>query len=142
MYEIRKKQSLLVKIGIGIFVLLLTTALLKTLFKEPLLNVSEELREISNYTNKQTPIQIDSLTELVNTQALVGNKLRYNILIKNNKENIDTAALLNGSKLRIKNMLKTDPKAGYFRENNIVLVYRFIDIDGNYVCEIEVPTKE
>lgn len=142
MYEIRKKQTMVVRIGIGIFILLLTTALLKTLFKEPVLTVSEELREISNYTNKQTPIQIDSLTELVNTQALFGNKLRYNILIKSNKENIDTATLLNGSKLRIKNMLKTDPKAAYLRENDIVLVYRFIDIDGNYVCEIEVPTKE
>lgn len=142
MYEIRKKQSLFVRIGIGIFVLLLLSAILKNIVQQPNQTVAKELQEISNYTNKKTPIIIDSLTELINTQALIGNKLQYNILIKSNKDDIDTTVLLGLSKNRVINTLKTDPKAEYFRENNIVLVYRFIDINGNYVCEIEIPTKE
>jgi hypothetical protein len=110
MYEITNKKSITTKIAYGIIGLILLTALLKILFKEPELALDQELQEISNLTNKRTPIQIDSLTTLVNTQAIYGNKLQYNISIKADKANIDTTILVATSKERVINMLKTDPK--------------------------------
>ncbi len=142
MYELSKKKSLVVRIGYGIIGLLLLTALLKIIFKEPELTLDQELQEISNNINKRAPIQIDSLTKLINTQAIVGNKLQYNITINIHKENIDTAVLLNSSRQRIINTVKTDPRGEYFRTNKIDMIYRFTDKNGNYVCQILVPSSE
>lgn len=142
MYEITNKKSITTKIAYGIIGLILLTALLKILFKEPELTLDQELQEISNMTNKRTPIQIDSVTTLVNTQAIYGNKLQYNISIKADKANIDTTILVATSKERVINMLKTDPKGSYFLTNKIDIIYKYTDQSGKYICQIIITPKD
>ncbi|MDP3393075.1 hypothetical protein [Sediminibacterium sp.] len=142
MYEITKNKSITTKIAYGIIGLILLSALLKILFKEPELTLDQELQEISNMTNKHTPIQIDSLTTLNNTQALYGNKLQYNISINADKANVDTTILVTTSKERVINMLKTDPKGSYFFTNKIDIIYRYTDKTGKYICQIIITPKD
>lgn len=143
MYEIVKKKSLTIKIITGIAILFVVTSLLKIFLKEPALTLDKELIAISNEINKRAPIIVDSITRLDNVQALNGNKLQYNYTITDtDKDEIDTVILKANTKQNMTNMLKTNPKAKYFRENKIDILVNYVDQNGTYVCNLSVPSTD
>lgn len=142
MYEIKKSNGLVGKVLPAIVGVCLLTALFNAFTSEPQSSLSEELQAIANNINKRTPIQVDSLTVLRNTQALSGNKLQYNLMIQTAKEMIDTSVLIRGGKQRVINLIKTDPKAEYFRKNKVDFVYKYTDSAGNYICQIIITGNE
>jgi hypothetical protein len=142
MYELKRQNGLLTKVLPAVLGIFLLTAIFNAFTSEPPSTLSEELQAIANNMNKRTPIQIDSLTLLRNTQALSGNILQYNLIIQTSKENIDTNELIRGGKQRVINLIKTDPKAEFFRKNKVDLIYKYSDSAGNYVCQIIIPGEE
>ena len=111
--------------------------------KEPDLSVDKELLLISNEINKRAPITVDSMTRLDNVQALTGKRLQYNYTITNaDIDQIDTSILKSNTKETMSNMLKTNPKSKYFRDNEIDIVVNYVDQKGIYVCNLTIPSKE
>jgi hypothetical protein len=119
MYELVKKKNIAVRILIGIAILFAITQTLKFFLKEPALNINDELVKTANEINKHAPIVIDSLTTFDNVNALKGNVFQYNYTINVDKSIIDTSELKKLAKESLIDQLKKNPKATYFRENNI-----------------------
>ncbi len=143
MYEIVKKRNLTMKIITGIVILFVMTSILKLFIKEPDLSVDKELLLISNEINKRAPITVDSMTRLDNVQALTGNRLQYNYAITNaDKDQIDTAILKSNTKQNMTNMIKTNPKAKYFRDNKIEILINYVDQKGVYICNLTIPSAD
>ena len=143
MYEIVKKKSLTLKIITGIIILFVVTSILKVFLKEPDLSVDKELLLISNEINKRAPITVDSMTRLDNVQALTGNRLQYNYSITSaDKDQIDTSFLKSNTKQTMTNMIKSNPKAKYFRDNKIDILINYVDQQGVYVCSLTVPSTD
>ena len=143
MYEIVKKKSLPIKIITGIAILFVVTSLLKLFLKEPDIGIDKELNLISNEINKRAPITVDSITRLDNVQALTGNRLQYNYTITDtDKEEIDTTILKANTRQNMTNMIKTNPKAKYFRDNKIEILVNYVDQKGLYVCNLTIPSTD
>ena len=131
------------KIIAGIAILFIITSVLKMFLKEPDLSVDKELLLISNEINKRAPITVDSMTRLDNVQALTGKRLQYNYTITDtDKDQIDTSILKSNTRQTMSNMIKTNPKAKYFRDNKIEIVVSYVDQKGVYVCNLTIPSTD
>src|SRR5260221_2604765 len=120
MYELVKKKNIGIRILVGILILFLITQTLKFFLREPKLNINDELVKAANEINKHAPAILDSLTRFDYVNALSGNVFQYNYTILNTeKSQIDTTALMKSGKENMIEILRTNPKAAYFRENNI-----------------------
>ena len=56
MYEIVKKQSLIVKIVSTLIILYLITTALKFIFRQPETSINDDLMKVASEINKHTPI--------------------------------------------------------------------------------------
>ena len=143
MYEIVKKKSLPLKIIIGVASLFLLTYLLKVFLKEPKLTIDKELVLISNEVNKLAPVIIDSTTRLDNVTALIGNKLQYNYTLTSfDKEEIDTTVLKENTILNMKELMNSNPKAKYFKDNKIEILVNYVDQNGGLICNFPIPNSD
>ena len=143
MYEIVKKKNPFMKIIAGIAILFIITSVLKMFLKEPDLSVDNELLLISNEINKRAPITVDSITRLDNVQALTGKRFQYNYTITDtDKDQIDTSILKSNTIQTMSNLIKTNPKAKYFRDNKIDIVVNYVDQKGVYVCNLTIPGSD
>ena len=142
MYELVKKKNIWTRILIGIVGLFLITQTLKFFLREPSFNINDELVKAANEINKHTPIIIDSLTKLDNVNAVKGNLFQYNYTIQVEKSKIDTAELIKLSREELLENLKQNPKAKYFKENNVVVQASYSDKTGIQVCTITVLPNE
>ena len=142
MYELVKKKNLGMRILIGILILFAITQTLKFFLKEPTLNINDELIKTANEINKHAPIVIDSLTTFDNVNALKGNILQYNYTLKVEKSAVDTLELIKVAKESILEQLKKNPKASYFKQNNIEIQANYVDKNGVQICKIDVLPNE
>lgn len=142
MYELVKKKSLGYRILIGIVILFAITQTLKFFFREPTININDELIKTANEINKHAPIVIDSLTTFDNVNALKGNVFQYNYTLNVEKSAVDTTELIKIGKESLLKQLKNNPKAVYFRENNIEIQANYSDKNGMEICKIVVLPKE
>lgn len=138
-YELVKKKNIGTRIIIGIIALFLITTVLKMIFRQQEHTLNDELVKSANEINKHAPIILDSLTRLDNVMALPGYILQYNYTITNaNREDIDTNILKQQTKEGLLDKIKNDPKAEFFRENNVELQARYVDKNGIYLCSVSV----
>ena len=136
MYEIVKKQNIVVKIISALIVLYLINIAIKFIFKQPEINLNDELMKVSSEINKHTPFTVDSMTRLDNVIPLSGNKLQFTYTLTTlERENIDTTILLANAKGNMKEIIKSNPKFAYFRDNKIDIFVNYLDKDGKYVCK-------
>ncbi|MEO6732115.1 MAG: hypothetical protein ABIN01_12935 [Ferruginibacter sp.] len=142
MYELVKKKSIGMRILIGIIILFAITQTLKFFLKEPTLNINDELVKIANEINKHVPIVIDSLTTFDNVNALKGNTLQYNYTLKAEKSAVDTTELIKIAKEGLLEQLIKNPKASYFKQNNIEIQANYADKNGVQICKIVILPNE
>ena len=142
MYELIKKKNIGMRILIGIAILFAITQTLKFFFQEHKLSINDELVKAANEINKHAPIVLDSLTTFENVNALKGNILQYNYTIKVEKSAIDTVELKKIAKEDFIKLLKKNPKASYFKQNNIEVQANYIDKNGTEICNIMVLPEE
>lgn len=142
MYELVKKKNIGVRILIGILILFAITQTLKFFFRQPTININDKLVKTANEINKHTPIVIGSITIFNNVNALEGNVFQYNYTIKVEKSTLDTIAFAEEVKGILLGQLKTNPKAAYFRENNIEIQANYNDKNGTRICKIVALPKE
>ena len=143
MYELTKKKNLATKIILGLLALFIINTALKFIFKQPEATINDDLMKIASEINKHTPITVDSMTRLDNVTALTGNKLQYTYTItKASKENIDTTIVLASTKENMINMIKSNPKTKYFRENKIDIIVNYLDKNGFYVCMLAISHND
>ena len=142
MYELVKKKSIGMRILIGIIILFAITQTLKFFLKEPTLNINDELVKTANEINKHVPIIIDSLTTFDNVNALKGNTLQYNYTLKTEKSAVDTTELIKIAKEGLLEQLKKNPKASYFKQNNIEIQANYTDKNGIQICKVVVLPNE
>ena len=142
MYELVKKKNLVYRILIGIVILFVITQTLKLLFREPAININDELIKTANEINKHAPIIIDSLTTFDNVNALKGNVFQFNYTINVEKSEIDTDELLKIGKESLVGQLKNNPKTSYFRDNKIEVQANYTDKNGKQICTIVVSPNE
>jgi len=138
MYELVKKKNLGYRILIGIVILFATTQTLKFFLQEPKLNINDELVKTANEINKHAPIVLDSLTTFDNVNALKGNILQYNYTLNTEKSMVDTTELIKFAKEYLRKQLKNNPKAAYFRENEIGIQANYSDKNGIQICRVVV----
>ena len=142
MYKLVKEKNLGYRILMGIVILFATTQTLKFFLREPKLNLNDELIKTANEINKHAPIVLDSLTTLENVNALQGNTLQYNYTVNAEKSSIDTNELKRISKDNFIETLKKNPKANYFKENNIQLQANYTDKKGVPICSVILLPKD
>ena len=142
MYELVKKKNLGYRILIGIVILFAITQTLKFFFREPKLNINDELVKTANEINKHAPIVLDSLTTFDNVNALKGNVFQYNYTLNIDKSAVDTSEWKKSAKENLVDQLKTNPKATYFRENKIEIQANYADKNGMQICKIVVLPNE
>ena len=142
MYELVKKKNLGMRILIGIIIFFAITQTLKFFLKEPTLNINDELVKTANEINKHVPIIIDSLTTFDNVNALKGNTLQYNYTLKTEKSAVDTTELIKIAKEGLLEQLKKNPKASYFKQNNIEIQANYTDKNGIQICKVVVLPNE
>ncbi len=130
------------RILIGIAIFFAITQTLKFFLQEPKLNINDELVRAANEINKHAPIVLDSLTTFENVNALKENIFQYNYTIKVEKSTIDTTELIKTAKESFIELLKKNPKAGYFKQNNIEVQANYTDKNGAQICNIIVLPKE
>ena len=142
-YELVKKKNLGTRIIIGIAILLLINTVVKMIFRQPQLTLNEELVKSANEINKNAPFIIDSTTRLDNVIALPGYILRYNFTITNfEKSELDTTLLKQSAKESMLAKIKTEPKAEFFRKNNVELQAHYQDKLGTFICLVSVTPYE
>lgn len=142
MYELVKKKNIGVRIVIGILILFAITQTLKFFFRQPTININDELVKTANEINKHASIVIDSVTTFDNVNALEGNVFQYNYTIKVEKSTLDTIAFAEEVKKILLDQLKTNPKVAYFRDNNIEIQANYNDKNGLRICKIVALPKE
>src|SRR5437762_2437840 len=143
MYKIVKKQSLIVKIISALIILYFITTALKLIFRQPEMTINDDLMRAASEINKHTPIIVDSMTRLDNVLALTGNKLQYTYTItKAEKDNLDTTILLANTKQNMINMIKTNPKSAYFRDNKVDILVNYLDKNEAYVCKLNISHND
>ena len=142
MYELTKKRNIGMRILIGIAIFFAITQTLKFFFNEPTVNINEELVKTANEINRHAPIVIDSLTTFDNVNALKGNVFQYNYTIKADKLNLDTTEVIKIAKEGLLELLKKNPKANYFKQNNIEFQANYTDTNGMHICTASVLPKE
>jgi hypothetical protein len=135
MYKLVKEKNIGFRILMGIVILFAITQTLKFFLREPKLNINDEI-------NKHTPIVLDSLNTLENVNALQGNLLKYNYTINADKSSIDTTELKRLSKENFMDILKKNPKADYFKQNNIQLQANYTDKNRVPICNVVVLSKD
>jgi len=143
MYELVKKKSKWVRILIGILIFFVVTSILKEIVQMRKVPINEQLVEMVSEINKRAPIMVDSITRFDNMMALPGNKVQYNYtILKYSKSDIDTLALAKETKTYMVNMIKTNPKASFFKENNIELSASYSDSVGVYICTVFIKSDD
>jgi hypothetical protein len=142
MYELVKKKNIGFRILIGIAIFFAITQTLKFFLQEPKLNINDELVKTANEINKHVPIVLDSLTTFDNVNALKGNILQYNYTLKVDKSAVDTILLMKTAKESLLEQLKKNPKASYFRQNNIEIEANYADKKGIQICKIIILSNE
>jgi len=142
MYELVKKKSMGMRILIGIIILFAITQTMKFFLQEPKININDELVKAANEINKHAPIVIDSLTTFDNVNALKGNVFQYNYTIKAEKLNLDTAEVIKIAIEGLLELLKKNPKAIYFKQNNVEIQASYFDKNGTHICTAVVLPKE
>lgn len=142
MYELVKKKNIGMRILIGIAILFAITQTLKFFLQDPKLSINDELVKMANEINKHAPIVLDSLTTFDNVNALKGNIFQYNYTIKVEKSAIDTIELMKTAKESLLEQLKNNPKASYFKQNNIEIQANYADKNGIQICKIVVLPNE
>ena len=142
MYELVKKKNIGLRILIGIIILFAITQTLKFFLWEPALNINDELVKTANEINKHVPIVIDSLTTFDNVNALKGNTLQYNYTLNIEKDEVDSAKLIEFSRVNLIEQLKKNPKAAYFKQSGITIQANYADKNGIQICKIVVLPNE
>lgn len=142
MYELIKKKNIGLRILIGIAIFFAITQTLKFFLQEPKLNTNDELVKMANEINKHAPIIIDSLTTFDNVNALKGNIFQYNYTIKVEKSALDTTEFIKLVKDSLLEQIKNNPKAYYFKQNNIEIQANYADKNDKQICNIVLRPNE
>jgi len=102
--------------------------------------IDKILKATSDKMNKtMAPMFIDEETRWDSTIPLPNGKLMYLFTLPNYSKNelsdVEIEEVKQSMFLTIKNGWKTDPKHNWFRENKIVLKYKYRDKNGNHLFE-------
>lgn len=97
---------------------------------------TEILESYISTMQSRLPIEIDPQTTLLRVQSEPGGKLHYFYELKAHKEDFDLTILEEG----LQKMLRENydsPKMTVFRENNIQVIYTYLDLDGEQLGEFK-----
>jgi hypothetical protein len=103
---------------------------------------NEKLQKVSLEINKRCPAQLDSITRLDNT-FVTGKTLVYRYTIANaDQSTYDTSAYDRYLKTRILNIIKTDPRLKFIRDEGVALSHRYYTSSGEYLNTIDIAPEE
>jgi len=143
MYELTKQKSTGFRIIFGIIIFAFIAAVLNMALPHTASTLNDDLIKSANEINLHTPIIIDSKTRLDNVNALSGNVFQYNYtLLTVDRKQIDINLLKTSGKESMIHQMKQNPKAAFFKENNIEIRLKYTDKNGAEVTTIFIyPTE-
>lgn len=138
----RTKKQIALGIVVGVAVALVAGLFTRNLFSGgPTLD--ESLRNAAAEVNKTTPKQLDEETRLDSAESLPNRTFRYNItLVSVTKSEVDAEAIKDFVEPNIMSNVKSASDLKAFRDNNITIVYRYKDKDGELLFDVEVTPDE
>jgi hypothetical protein len=102
-------------------------------------DIDKQLMTVAMELNKSCPMILDKETRLDNAIALPGKKFVYNYsLINLSIDQVNIQQLREYIQPRVTNTVKTEPSMKMFRDNQVTMVYRYVDKAGVFVMEIPV----
>ena len=111
----------------------------KLFFKKDL---ESELKSTALELNKQTPMQIDQFTRLdsASTKGKT-NFIYYYTLIDIEKAEVNLDTVNKYIRPNIIENVKNSPELKTFRDNNIIMDYKYYDKNGDFATEISVTPE-
>jgi hypothetical protein len=143
MYDLIKQKSTGSRIIFGIIIFAFISAVLKMAFYKPNTTLSQDMVKAANEINSHAPIIVDSTTRLDNVNALPGHVFQYNYsLVTLEQSQIDTVLLQTIGRQSMIEYMKHEPKAAFFRDNDIIVKAKYVDKNGSYIGTISVNPGE
>ncbi len=103
--------------------------------------IDGQLKTIAENANKFCPKKLDDYTRLDSCSALPDKHYRYYHTITG-LEVTDTTLVKNELKQQIIRVIKSTPEMSFFRENDVVLEYRYNSDQGKYLFTIVATPEE
>ena len=114
----------------------------KSLGQVDTLSANGILKIVADSLNKQCPLWIDSITELVNTEALINKTIQYNMALKIDRKKYDLEKLKEASEKYLMSNFVNSPYFADFSRDNITLVYNYTDTGKNFLYQIQLTPDE
>jgi len=114
-------------------------------FLSPKMKISYNtiLMKAASEINKNCPIMVDSETRLDNASGGTKNEITYNYtFVNHNKSELDIIELKNSLRPNIVEGVKTNPDLKGFRENKVIMKYRYKDKEGSYLFDIVITPQD
>jgi len=127
---------------IGVIVAVAVSTLIRKYVFNENNNIDQQLKAVSEMTNKNCPMYVDSLTRMDNTMALPDNTFQYNYTIKIDTTVSSLSELKTNLKSIILNSVKTNPALKEFRDNSVTMAYSYNDEKGNFLFKIELSPND
>lgn len=108
----------------------------KNLRKVDTLSAHDILKIVADSLNKQCPLWIDSITELMNAEALINNTLQYNVALKIDRKKYDLEKLKEANEKYLMSNFVHSPYFADFSRDNITLAYNYTDTGKNFLYQI------
>ena len=107
------------------------------------ISVKQQLIAASNNVNSMCPFMVDAYTRLDNSVPIGHKAFQYNYtLIDINPEEIDIESFKRNMEYVLTKKIKTEPDLEFFRRNNVTMIYRYNDINGTFISQIEIGPDE
>lgn len=132
----QSQNGKMLKVVIGVVAFALSYYVVGQLFKTDL---EEELKKAARELNTETPIQLDKFTRLDSASTLGKTNFIYHYtLLKIEKSQINTDTFRKYMTPNMVQTLKTNLELKGFRDNNIIMNYKYYTKEGDSITEIVV----
>ena len=143
MYELVKQKSWGIRILSGLAIFFVIAQVLKFMFQERETSTFDMLMKTASALNRNAPITIDSMTRFDNALALSDNRIQFTYTFpKIVKTQVDTILLQQENRKEILNRIKTTPEMSFFVENNVDVIAKYYDKEGNYICTLNISHND
>ncbi len=130
------KKGKLISLVVGAIAFAISFFGIQQLLKK---DFAEELKKAAIEVNKQVPMQVDPYTRLDSASAKgKTNFIYYYTLIDLDKTEVNLDTVNKYVRPTIIEGVKTSPDLKVFRDNNIIMDYKYYDKKGVFVTEISV----
>ncbi len=104
--------------------------------------IQEAMEKEVAIINAQCPVMLNEATRLDNCEVLAPNVFRYNYTMLSLTLDTDTALLKKNIEPGMVSLIKTQATMEPYRKEGIVFQYRYKDLSGNYLFQINIGPNE